>query len=203
MPQLPAGATVPDTHFRKAGIGRWLLGAAIAVGGLILLRVASRALSSPGSEETVDDNAPARLRLQSSERRYPPFLDTAVSAITIEPSPDQAPNEQLAVIGIARKEFDKRLNKPNTLFAVARSDSAGIWQPAVAEPQLFYGVAGDMQGEVYAFGIPLEAGESRLITGSMYDGMFTPFKTTRLLALTNKDGLLYDYPNVPIVYFIH
>jgi hypothetical protein len=84
-------------------------------------------------------------------------------------------------------------------FAIARCDGEGLWHPMVTDKALIYGIANDQQGEVYAMAAYIGPSILQLLPGYTTGPHFTPFKTSRVLALTNMDGLLYDYPNVPII----
>lgn len=180
----------------------FLIGGSIVVLLFIIFRVLSRLVSSP-SDDTIDDNAPTQLLLHHDERQYPPFIDREMPCLPAEGEFDETGRPQLTVIGIDREEYEKALNYPAARFAIARADSAGRWHPAVVEAStgLRYGIAHDYRGDAYAIAIFVGPGELRVAPGMMNDGHFTPFRHTRQLALTNMDGLLYDYPNVPVVSF--
>jgi hypothetical protein len=176
----------------------WLIGGLVVFTGFLVARLVGRFIS-PSEDDTIDDNAPQLLQLRMDERQYPPFYDREVQGIRVEGELDEEGSQQLVLIGIDQKELDDALQRADVKFAVARCDSADLWHPAVAEKALWYGTATDQQGDVYAMAAYVGPGILHLLPGHTYDGHFTPFKSTRVLALTNKDGLLYDYPNVPIL----
>lgn len=178
----------------------WLIGGVLVVAGFLIARLLGRAIGAaePGD---IDDNAPQKLELHFDERRYPPFYDGDAGGVRIEGEYNEAGDKQLVIIGIDQKELDEAMRQPDCKFAVARSDSSGLWYPAIAEKGLWYGKATDRHGEVYAFSAFVGPSILHLLPGVSADGHFTPYKSTRILALTNQEGLLYDYPNVPVIYF--
>ena len=181
----------------------FLIGGSIIVLVLIIFRVLSRILSSP-NDDTIDDNAPTQLLLYHNEHRYPPFIDREMPCLTAEGEFDKTGRAEFAVIGIGREEYDRAFAYPAARFAVARADSAGRWHPAVIGDStgIHYGIAHDYHREVYAIAIVVGPGELRVAPGVMNDEHFMPFRHAHQLALTNMDGLLYDYPNVPVVSFV-
>jgi hypothetical protein len=187
---------------KKRGRGKYLIGGLVVLAGLILARLASKALSAPEETEDLDDNAPQKLVLRSSERHYPPFYDGELAGVRVEGEFNEEGVRQLVVIGIDQKELDDAMKDEHHQFAVARCDSAGLWHPAVAERSLWYGKATDSHGDVYAIAAYVGPSILQLIPGVMSGSHFTAYKSTRIIALTNSDGLLYDYPNVPIIQII-
>lgn len=180
--------------FRKTP---WIVGGALIFAGFLAARLAARFVS-PVEGPDIDDNAPSYLMLHQNERRYPPFADRHLEGIQAEGEYDESQAEQLIVIGVDGREFDKAMGH-GVHFALARCNGADMWFPAVADKGLWYGKASDIHGEVYAVAVPVGAGALHVVPGTIHAGHFTPFKKSRLLSLTNREGLLYDYPNVPIV----
>jgi len=178
--------------------GPWIIGGIAVFIGVLLVSLFSR-LISPTEEEDVDDNAPQKLVMRRDERRYPPFLDQELHSINVEGELDEDGGQQLVAIGIGQKELDASMTSHHSKFALARQDNSGLWHPAVAETALLYGTATDSRSEVYAVAMPVGAGMLHVAPGVMNGAAFTPYKTARILALTNSEGLLYDYPNVPII----
>jgi|GEM_PF-1901229 len=190
------------TKKRGIGKGTYLMGGLLLVSGYVLARLAHRALARPEEVEDLDDNAPSLLTLRRNERRYPPFYDGEVVGARVEGEFDEEGARQLVVIGIDQTELDAAMQPKQRQFAVARCDGAGLWHPAVAESALWYGKATDQHGDVYALAAYVGPSILQLLPGTVEKGHFTAFKSTRILALTNADGLSYDYPNVPILEII-
>lgn len=187
-------------HRQGGGKRPWIIGGALVVLGFVAARFLSRALVPADDEESIDDNAPDRLRLYLHERRYPPFYDREIQGLRIEGEFDESGARQLVVFGIDQAELDAAMRYRHNKFAIACGDSAGLWRPAVAEKALIYGKATDLRGDVYALAAYVGPSILTLLPGAITaDGHFTAFKSTRILALTNSDGLLYDYPTIPII----
>jgi len=178
----------------------WLIGGVLVVAGFVAARLLDRFIGTAEPTD-IDDNAPQKLELHFNERLYPPFYDGDAAGVRIEGEFNEAGDKQLVVIGIDQKELDESLQEPGCRFAIARSDSAGLWRPAVAEDELWYGETTDQHGDVYAFAAFVGPSILHLLPGVTTAGHFTPYKSVRVLALTNQEGLLYDYPNVPIIHF--
>jgi hypothetical protein len=185
-------------HNKNTDKRPWLIGGALVFVGFLIARLAGRFIS-PREEKSIDDNAPQTLRLRMDERRYPPFYDNEVQGIRVEGEFDEGGSKQLVVIGIDQKELDEALQDEHSKFAVARCDSAGLWHPAAAERALWYGKATDQQGDMYAMAAYVGPSILHVLPGRVLGGHFTACKSTRVIALTNTDGLLYDYPNVPVL----
>lgn len=178
----------------------WIIGGAVVLAGFIAMHLLGRVISPPEDEDTIDDNAPQKLKLHLNERTYPPFYDRDAQGVRVEGEFDEEGSKQLVVFGIDQKELDEAMGTHGSHFAVACGDSAGLWHPAVAEKALLYGKATDQHGDVYALAAYVGPSILMLLPGVLAaDGHFTAYKTTRVLALTNHDGLLYDYPNVPVI----
>jgi hypothetical protein len=178
----------------------WIIGGLLVVAGYVAMRWFGRAVSPPDDEDTLDDNAPHKLVLRLNERSYPPFYDREVQGVRVEGEFDEEGSKQLVVFGIDQQELDTTMSTHATRFAVACGDSAGLWHPAVAERALLYGKATDQHGDVYALAAYVGPSILMLLPGAISaDGHFTAYKSTRIVALTNSDGLLYDYPNVPVI----
>jgi hypothetical protein len=185
---------------RRGKRGKYLVGGLLLVAGLVTAKIVHRALSRPEITDDIDDNAPLKLKLHRNEGRYPPFYDRDIVGIRVEGELDEEGNKQLIVIGVDQKELDTAISQPYSKFAIACCDGADLWHPAVAEDALIYGKATDQHGDVYAVASYIGPGILMLLPGIITrDGHFTAFKSTRVLALTNDDGLAYDYPNVPTI----
>jgi hypothetical protein len=177
-----------------------LIGGALLVVGFIAARLVGRFISPADDADNIDDNAPQKLILHRNERKYPPFYDQGIQGIRVEGEFDEEGSKQLVIIGVDQKELDTAMKEHGSLFAVACCDSAGLWHPAAAEKALLYGKATDQHGDVYAIAAYVGPSILMLLPGAIAaDSHFTAFKSTRVIALTNSDGLLYDYPNVPII----
>jgi hypothetical protein len=177
-----------------------LLGGLVLLVGFVGIRLLDRLVGDSDNEDDPDDNAPLRLVMRQSERHYPPFFDGEMHGLAAEGEQDEDGRQQLIVVGVDQHECDAAMAHKASKFAIARADSTGMWHPAVAETSLHYGAASDATGDVYAVAMPIGAGALRIAPGIMQGDHFTPFKHARRLALTNHDGLLYDYPNVPVVH---
>jgi hypothetical protein len=176
----------------------WLIGGTLVLAGFVIARIIGRFISP--AENDIDDNAPQKLVLHLDEGRYPPFSNRDIQGIRVEGEFDEGGAKQLVIIGVGQKELDDFMSKKSTRFAVACGNNAGLWHPAVAERALLYGKATDQHGDVYAVAAHVGPGILMMLPGAIAaDGHFTAFKTTRIVALTNSEGLLYDYPNVPVI----
>ena len=187
---------------RKNGWGRntFLIGGLLVVAGYMTARLAHRLLARPEETEDLDDNAPQKMLLVQDERRYPPFYDGEVAGIRVEGEFDETGERQLVVIGFDQKELNAQLKAKHSHFAIARCNGAGLWHPGVAEGVIWYGQTADQHGDVYAVAAYIGPSILQMLPGVTVGEHFTPLKSTRLLALTNSDGLLYDYPNVPVIH---
>ena len=186
----------------KKGWGRntFLIGGLLVLAGYMAARLTRRLLSRPEETEDLDDNAPKRLVLKQNERRYPPFYDGEIAGIRVEGEFNEAGDRQLVVVGFDQKELNERLKTRHSYFAIARCDGAGLWHPAVAEDVIWYGQATDQHGDAYAVAAYVGPSILQVLPGITVGEHFTALRSTRLLAITNADGLLYDYPNVPIIH---
>lgn len=182
---------------KRSRTRRWLIGGFAILASVVAVKTLTKVLVEDG--QTDDESGPQKLVLHINERRYPPFFDDELRGIQVEGEFDETGAQQLVIIGISQKEFDAGMSKHDHAFALARRDSAGLWHTVVAEKALLYGTATDVRGEVYAVSIYIGPGSLDIIPGVMQANHFVPYKTARALATTNAEGLIYDYPGVPIV----
>jgi hypothetical protein len=171
----------------------WVVGGIGLALAFTAAKLASRVVEDNDADDI--DDGPAPIVFKMNEGRYPPFSDTEITGIKVE---SEGAEKQAIIIGVDQREFDANRNQEHTLLALARCDTNSLWRPAVAKTgQLVPFSEGNE--ELYVCAMYLTPGSMHLTLGFMTKEQFTPCKSTKIIALTTKEGLLYDYPNVPII----
>lgn len=159
--------------------------------GFLLARLLGHAVED---EDTSEPTAPPTLNFYMDERQHPPFQDKHLEPLDINPGRSDT-KEQLAIIGAPLKE----VQKIGGIFSLARCDATGLWHPAVPKNKDSYTVVIEPYGDMAAIALPLTPDNECVVLGAMNDGHFTHYRHQKLVALTTPSGLLYDFPNMPII----
>jgi hypothetical protein len=164
--------------------------------GFLLARALSHAVED---DDDAKPDAPVPVPFYMDERRYPPFRDNSLDCLDIERQQAETgakdQTDQIAVIGVPIKE----VHRMSGVFCLARQDATGLWHPAVPKNPDAYTVVVEPYGDMAALALQLDDVNHCTVLGAVKDGQFTSFRHQRLIAVATPSGLLYDFPNMPII----
>jgi len=181
----------------KSSTKYWIAGGLVLAAGFVAVRVIKAALSNTEVEDEIQPGIPTTT-FKADAHLYPPFCDRDLEGVLLEGEFDESNSRQIAVLGVDQTEVNRLCAKPDTHVALARKDGTDQWWPAVAGHDMQLGSFEDSGGEKYLLALYVGAGIHQVVIGVMHETHFTPCRSTKLIALTNKEGLTYDYPNVTL-----
>ncbi len=160
--------------------------------GFLLARALSHTVED---EDTTGPATAPTLNFYMDEHRYPPFSDSNLVGVEIDRTVAIS-KDQIAILGVPLKE----LQGVPGVFSLARCDGTSLWHPAVPKSKNAYSVVVEPYGDMAAIALPLTPDNECVVLGATKDGHFTHYRHQRLVALTTPSGLLYDFPNMPIIH---
>jgi hypothetical protein len=174
----------------------WAIGVVGLTAAFIATRLVSRA--SEDNDADVAENSDAQcFTFRMNERKYPPFRDDDIEGIHIEGDATQ-PDSQIVILGIEKREFEANGSQTDAHMAVARCDMHRLWRLAVSKEAVLP-LLPDSNQEYYTAALYVSPGAMHLTLGFIVKEHFTPCQSAKILAVTTQEGLLYDYPSVPII----
>jgi len=174
----------------------WAIGAMGLAAAYLVTRLASR-VSEDSDADLAENSDTQHFVFRMNEHTYPPFRDDDIDAIHIEGDVAQ-PDNQVVILGIEKREFDANSSQSHAHIAIARCDMHRLWRPAVSTEAVLPLLPAANQ-DYYVAALYISPGAMHLTLGFMIKEHFMPCRSARILAVTTQEGLLYDYPSVPII----
>lgn len=177
---------------------RWIVAGSIGAAAAAWLSIRLLRGFVASDEESETQNDAMSVKLYRNERLYPPFRDADMSCASIDG--DKAQQQLFAIVVFEHASLETLQRLPGSAFALARRDAIDVWRPLVAKEWPLFGEVITSAGAQAACALPVAPGMQCVALGAMLDSSFKALSAIKITAIATKEGVLYDYPGVPVLY---